>query len=226
MKQKIWTLPNALSGLRILLVPVLLALAWQGQREWFLICLAVSLVSDGLDGYFARLLHQESDLGVKLDSWGDLLTYGAMVFGLYLAWPAIFQREFWFLVVGVSFYLLPTVLSLFKFGELPTHHTWAAKLSAVLIAPAYYLLTLADHALLFRVVILFHVWVAIEGVLIVLILRRNRYNVPTFIHARNLSRRAKARFEKIRERRDSRREARYGADLRKGRERRDNDNSG
>lgn len=203
------TVPNVLSGLRILLVPVLVVCAWQQQRELFLMVLAVSLLSDALDGYFARLLRQTSDFGAKLDSWGDLLTYGAMVLGLSLAWPALFARELGFLALGVGFYLLPTTASLVKFGELPSYHTWAAKLAALLLAPAYYLLTLADQSLWFRAVILFHGWVAVEGVLIVLTLDRNQYNVPSFIHARNLSRRAReslaARKEQLRARRARRR---------------------
>ncbi len=205
MTGRLMTVPNLLSGLRILLVPVLVVCAWQQQRELFLAVLAVALLSDALDGYLARLLRQTSDFGAKLDSWGDLLTYGAMVLGLSLAWPALFAREFWFLVLGVGFYLLPTSASLIKFGELPSYHTWAAKLAALLLAPAYYLLTLADHSLLFRAVIFFHGWVAVEGVLIVLTLDRNQYNVPSFIHARNLSRRARAslaaRKEQLRARR-------------------------
>src|SRR5690606_12591081 len=205
MTRRWMTMPNALSGLRILLVPVLLLCAWHQQQGLFLSVLALSLLSDAFDGYFARLLHQESDFGARLDSWGDLFTYGAMIIGLYLAWPGVFHRELGFLALGVGFYLLPTSASLIKFGELPSYHTWAAKLAALLLAPAYYLLTLADHSLLFRAVIFFHGWVAVEGVLIVLTLDRNQYNVPSFIHARNLSRRARAslaaRKEQLRARR-------------------------
>lgn len=221
MTKKLITIPNLLSGLRIALVPVLLYVAMEQMQLVFLAVLAVSLLSDALDGYFARLLDQATDLGAKLDSWGDLLTYGAMIAGLYLAWPGVFERERWFLALGVGFYLLPTILSVLKFGELPSYHTWAAKLAALLLAPAYYLLTLTDLSLPFRAVIIFHVWVAIEGVIIVLMLKRNQYNVPTFIHARNLSRRAKASFQhqserlriqrdKIRQRRAQRRRKRQG----------------
>jgi CDP-diacylglycerol--glycerol-3-phosphate 3-phosphatidyltransferase len=109
--------------------------------------------------------------------------------------------------------------SLFKFGVLPRFHTWAAKLAALLIAPAYFVLTLWGYALPFRIVIGFHVWVAIEELLIVFLLSRNQYNVPTFIHARNLSRRARLQLQKqrqkiqgkrerLQERRDKRREER------------------
>ena len=210
MTRRWMTVPNALSGLRILLVPVLLLCAWQKQQELFLSVLALSLLSDAFDGYFARLLHQESDFGARLDSWGDLFTYGAMILGLYLAWPDVLQQEAGFIALGIGFYLLPTTASLIKFGELPSYHTWAAKLAALMLAPGYYLLTLLDSALLFRTVILFHGWVALEGVLIVLTLERNQFNVPTFIHARTLTRRARASLALRKEKRLARRARRRG----------------
>lgn len=187
--------PNALSAIRILLAPVLIALAALDYEKTFLILLAISLATDALDGYLARLLNQTSELGVKLDSWGDLLTYFTMMAGLYLIWPHHFHSEFWFLVLGTGFYMLPMVASLFKFGVLPKFHTWAAKLAAVLIAPSYFILALWHHPWPLRAVICFHIWVALEELLIVYILQRNQTNVPTFIHARNLTRKARARIQ-------------------------------
>jgi CDP-diacylglycerol--glycerol-3-phosphate 3-phosphatidyltransferase len=195
----VFTLPNLLSACRIALAPVLVVLAATGQHHFFLGLLAVSLATDALDGYLARLLRQESALGVKLDSWGDLLTYITMILGLWLLWPQLFMSEIWFLLLGIGFYCLPMLAGLFKFGVLPKFHTWAAKLAALLIAPAYFVLTLWGYALPFRIVIAFHVWVAIEELLIVFILSRNQYNVPTFIHARNLSRRARIQLQKQRQ---------------------------
>ena len=214
----IFTLPNALSATRIVLMPVLLALAYRGQEGYYLVLLAFSLVTDALDGFFARLLHQTSELGVKLDSWGDLLTYFTMVAGLFLLWPELFFGEIWFLAMGVGFYCLPIIASLFKFGALPRYHTWAAKLAALMMAPAYYAMCLVGHVLAFELVILFHVWVSIEELLIVFILQRNQYDVPTFIHARNLSRRARERLQQQREKMNEIREQ-----LRAQRERRRED---
>lgn len=192
-------LPNVLSGSRIVLAPVLLALAAKGHANYFLALLAFSLLTDAVDGYLARLLQQTTELGVKLDSWGDLLNYVTMVAGLWLLWPHLFFAEIWFLLLGTGFYCLPMLASLMKFGVLPKFHTWSAKLAAVLIAPAYFALVMAEYSLLFRIVIGFHVWVALEELLIVYILQRNQYDVPTFIHARNLTRRARERLQRHRE---------------------------
>ena len=86
----IYSIPNILSLSRLALVPVLIALAYFGLAQEFLIVLAISLLSDVFDGYLARKLNQTSELGAKLDSWGDVLTYGCMILGLYWIWPQVF----------------------------------------------------------------------------------------------------------------------------------------
>jgi CDP-diacylglycerol--glycerol-3-phosphate 3-phosphatidyltransferase len=207
-------LPNALSVLRLLLAPVLLWCAHRGLAEPFLWLLALALATDALDGHLARRLDLATPLGARLDSWGDLSTYAAMVFGLMWLWPAVFAREAWFLYLALGFYLIPTLTSLLKFRELPRYHTWAAKLSAILMAPAYYLLVLYDVAGLFRVVVLFHIWVAIEEVIITIILSRRHHDVPTLFHAREIMRRQRealnTRMARRRDRRVAKQDARRG----------------
>jgi len=193
-----FNIPNCLSASRLVLVPVLLYLAYHGQSNPFLILLAASLLTDGLDGYLARRWNQCSELGVKLDSWGDLFTYGAMLFGLILLWPEVFQREKWFFLLGLGTYCVPTLSCLLKFHELPRYHTWSAKLAAILMAPAYYSLVLLDTSLFFRGVIFFHIWVALEEVFITFTLNKNHYNVPTLFHAREMMRRQRYRFRERR----------------------------
>lgn len=215
MTRRALNVPNALSGLRLLIAPVLLWLAWHQRPEMFLLLLALSLSTDGLDGYLARRLNQTSALGAKLDTWADFFTYGTMVLGLLWLRPDVFAREAWFLYLAILCYLVPTLGSLLKFKELPSYHTWAAKLAAVLMAPAYFALVLFDHSLLFRVVVVFHIWVALEEVIITVTLNRNRYNVPTFFHARQLMRRQREllRLRKLhrRERRAARRAGKIAA---------------
>ncbi len=198
MSNSMFNIPNCLSASRLVLVPVLLLFAYYGQGDVFLFLLAGSLLTDGLDGYLARRWNQTSELGARLDSWGDLFTYMAMLLGLVLLWPDIFQQEKWFFVLGFFTYLVPTLTCLLKFHELPRYHTWSAKLAAVLMAPAYYVLVLADISMLFRGVIFFHIWVALEEVFIIFTLNKNHYNVPTVFHARELMRRQRLRFRERR----------------------------
>ena len=178
----LYSIPNILSLLRLALVPVLVALASAQRGDIFLVVLAVSLLSDVLDGYLARKLGLVSELGAKLDSWGDILTYAAMILGLHLIWPDIFDKQAEFLFAAMMSFILPTLLAFRKFGAYPSYHTWGAKLAAVLMAPAYYVLILADADSFFRVVILFHLLVAAEEMAITFILNRPRSNVGSVFY--------------------------------------------
>ena len=64
---QVWTIPNVLSMLRLLLVPVFLVLVIQGQYVAALIVLVVASLSDLLDGYIARRFDQVTRLGQLLD---------------------------------------------------------------------------------------------------------------------------------------------------------------
>lgn len=67
------TLPNALSVLRLLLVPPFLAFYLSGRVDVAVLLFAVAAVSDVLDGLLARLLHQRSRFGALLDPIADKL---------------------------------------------------------------------------------------------------------------------------------------------------------
>lgn len=76
------TVPNALSVLRLLLVPVFLVLLVQGQDLLALATLAFSGVTDLLDGWIARRFDQVTKLGRQLDPAADRLYILAALIGL------------------------------------------------------------------------------------------------------------------------------------------------
>tara|TARA_B110000967_G_scaffold109458_1_gene112111 strand:- start:1256 stop:1834 length:579 start_codon:yes stop_codon:yes gene_type:complete len=176
-KPTLYSIPNILSLSRLALVPVLITLAYFGKAQAFLVVLAISLLSDVFDGYLARKLNQTSELGAKLDSWGDVLTYGCMILGLYWIWPQVFAQQVWFLVAATLSFVVPVAYALGKFGEYPSYHTLGAKTAAVLMAPAFYLLTLIGADLFFNAVIVFHIIVAFEEMAITSALTRPQSNV-------------------------------------------------
>ncbi|MCX7634675.1 MAG: CDP-alcohol phosphatidyltransferase family protein, partial [Syntrophales bacterium] len=63
--------PNALTVLRILLVPVIVILLMQGSFFKALVLLTISGITDGLDGFLARFLNQQTVLGAYLDPIAD-----------------------------------------------------------------------------------------------------------------------------------------------------------
>lgn len=81
----VWTLPNAVSLIRLLGVPLFLWLVLGPEADvWALVVLLVSGVTDWLDGYLARRLNQTSKVGEILDPVADRLYILAVVIGLAL----------------------------------------------------------------------------------------------------------------------------------------------
>lgn len=80
---RIWTLPNTVSLLRLLGIPLFLWLVLGPKADlWALAVLALAGFTDWLDGYLARRLDQASDLGELLDPVADRLYILAVVIGL------------------------------------------------------------------------------------------------------------------------------------------------
>ena len=71
---RVWTIPNLISFLRLLGVPLFLYLFLGAHAEIAaVVVLAVGGSSDWVDGYLARRLHQVSRLGELLDPFADRL---------------------------------------------------------------------------------------------------------------------------------------------------------
>jgi cardiolipin synthase len=80
-----WTIPNALSGLRLIGVPVFFWLIVGPENDGLaLAILIVSSFTDWLDGYLARRLNQFSRLGELLDPLADRLYVVAALAALYI----------------------------------------------------------------------------------------------------------------------------------------------
>ena len=175
-------IPNYLSSFRLVVVPFLLIIAWLNRPKLFLALLAVSLISDALDGLVARRLRVTSETGAKLDSWGDFMTSLAVPLCAWWLWPEILLREVFFIITGVSFYLLPVFAGFMKFKRLPSYHTWAAKTLAVLMCLAIFILFATGIAWPFRCAVILQCFVAIEEMAITMWLTEQRCNIPSFWH--------------------------------------------
>jgi len=122
VSSRIFTIPNILSFIRLLLVPVFLVLILTAQDALALLVLVVSSVSDFLDGAIARRFKQISRLGQLLDPAADRLFIFAALIGLsvrdVIPWwffGAILARELLLVVLGV-------VGANHGYGPLPVHH--------------------------------------------------------------------------------------------------------
>jgi len=183
-RERLVTLPNALSALRLVLAPVLLWLAWTGQHTAFLVTLSVSLLSDLCDGWLARRFQQATQLGTLLDSWGDLATYLTVPLCAWWLWPELIRREAWYAAAIVAAYVFPIVLGYLKYGRLTAYHTYGAKLSAVVVGASALVLFVGGPPEPFRVATWILVLAELEEIAITTLLPEWRANVPSILHAR------------------------------------------
>ena len=79
------TVPNLLSFLRILMVPVFAVLYINGEQLWAIFVLFLSGLTDFLDGKIARRFNQISALGKILDPIADKLTQITLSIVLFIA---------------------------------------------------------------------------------------------------------------------------------------------
>lgn len=118
---RVWTVPNMLSMLRLLLVPVFLVLIVSGEYVAALVVLIIASLSDLLDGFIARRFNLVTRLGQLLDPAADRLYIFAALIGL----AAQGLVPWWIVVVIVSrdvfLLVLAVVLANHGYGPLPVH---------------------------------------------------------------------------------------------------------
>ena len=87
-KYKIITIPNILSFFRLCLIPLIVwQYVWEESYFNALYLLALSGVTDIVDGIIARKFHMVSDFGKAFDPIADKLTQIAMLFCLVTRFP-------------------------------------------------------------------------------------------------------------------------------------------
>ena len=121
VSDRVLTVPNALSAVRLLGVPVFLWLLLTRQDGWALTVLALSAVTDYLDGKIARTFHMESRLGQLLDPIADRLYIGSTLLGL--AWRDVIPWWVVWLLLGREVFMALIVLGVQRVGliGLPVH---------------------------------------------------------------------------------------------------------
>ncbi len=171
------TLPNVLTGFRFIAAPILLWLAWHNHGIAFMELLAVTFLTDFLDGMAARLTGQVTQFGATLDSWADVITYLTIALCCRWLWPEVVSRERFYVGLIVASCLLPALLGFFKFGRFTSYHTWAVKIAAAAMALTLYVLFLGGPAWPFRAAAVICIIAAVEEMVITLLLPEPESNL-------------------------------------------------
>ena len=143
LPDRIWTLPNALSVLRLLGVPLFLWLLLGPEADgWAVLVLMVSGITDWADGKLARWLDQGSRLGALLDPAADRLYIVCTLIALALRDIA----PLWLvaLLVGRELVLGVMLLVLRHYGYPPLQVHYLGKAATFLLLYAFPGLLLAD----------------------------------------------------------------------------------
>jgi cardiolipin synthase len=143
LPDRVWTVPNALSVLRLLGVPLFLWLLLGPEEDgWAVVVLMVSGVSDWADGKLARVLGQSSRLGALLDPAADRLYIVATLVAFVLR--DVVPLWLVAVLVGREVVLAVMLLLLRHHGYPPLQVHYLGKAATFLLLYAFPLLLLAS----------------------------------------------------------------------------------
>lgn len=162
-KKEIFTIPNLLSLFRLLLIPLYVTLYLHAQKFWDYVfsasILAVSCLTDMIDGKIARKFNMVSNLGIILDPVADKATQGTLMICLAIEHPVLWALMVLF-AVKESFQIFAGWMCMRK-GKMMKGALFSGKLCTVVLFLSLIILVLL-HNLITPVVV--YVITAIDGV--------------------------------------------------------------
>ncbi len=182
-REHILNVPNTLCAIRLLGSFVLFYLVLSRNEPSFLYLFVFLVFTDWIDGKLAILLDQRTEFGAHLDSAADAALYTAMLFGIgWMKWDFVMANWPWLLLVTAS-YWLTSLAGLIKFRQIPSYHTYGAKVSAHLVFIAAVCLFAGWADWTFYVAVLAVTITNIEATLMTLILSQPKVDVRSLVHA-------------------------------------------
>jgi phosphatidylglycerophosphate synthase len=179
------TIPLALTALRLLLAPVVIALAlWRPGRIEFGACLVLAFVSDVFDGIIARRLNVATPALRRFDSITDSVFYSAVGFAAWHVHAGAIRPFFPALEVLVVLELSRYAFDFAKFRREASYHAWSSKLWGIfLFAGCFALLALGQGGLPVALAVNMGIIADMEGLLISITLCEWQSDVPSLVHA-------------------------------------------
>ena len=146
-KKDFFTIPNMLSLFRLLLIPVYVVIYFNAKsvEDYFIAggILAVSCLTDMIDGQIARHFNMISNIGKLLDPVADKFTQFAMMVCLAIKHPVL-QSLIILFVIKESFQLIAAIVALRK-GEIVNGALITGKISTTVLFVSLILLVLIPN---------------------------------------------------------------------------------
>ncbi len=153
-------LANLISLSRIVLV--LLLLLVYHDRFWFVFLYLLAGFTDLLDGYVARQTHTQTALGARLDSTADLILFGVVLIVMIL-WLREQVLVFLPWIIFVALIRISNlIIAARKYGAFAILHTWANKLTGMLLFLTPLLFVIYRQMALLRLVCMMATLSAVE----------------------------------------------------------------
>jgi phosphatidylglycerophosphate synthase len=120
-------LPNALTILRLMLLPALWALALRGMDVLVGIGIAFAWLTDALDGFLARRFDASTPLGSRLDSVADGLLAVSIAVWLFMLRPEFFREHALLILIWLALGAASWLVGWIRFRRIADLHLYSAK---------------------------------------------------------------------------------------------------
>lgn len=181
-------IPIMLTITRMLLAPVMVWLAiCNPLPTLFGICLVIAFLSDVFDGIIARRLNVATPNLRRLDSIADSIFYIASMLAAWYLHPEIIKIHHIALIALIVLEIVRYVFDLIKYQRETSYHMWSSKLWGVFLFIGFIqILVVGKDGVWVELAIYTGILADIEGLVISLILKDWKNDVPTFLHALKL----------------------------------------
>ncbi len=181
------TIPYILIAIRFLLAPVILFIAYSAgekARLMILILMYVGLFTDIFDGIIARKAGVSSEKLRRMDSQTDLVFWLSLGFAAYFLNPEIIKNEWQGILLIFLMEALCYIVSLWKFGKETCTHAFLSKMWGLSLLIAFtYLIGFQQAGWAFYLTVILGFISHVDVILIVLLLPKWQYDVPSSYHA-------------------------------------------
>lgn len=181
------TLPYLLIAIRFLMAPIILLLGYfkgDESRTLLLILMYFGLLTDIFDGIIARKTGVSSEKLRRLDSQTDLIFWLSLGFASYCINPELIKKEWAGILLIVVMESLCYIVSWWKFGKETCTHAFLSKMWGVsLLIALTYLIGFQQAGWAFNLAVGLGFISHLDVILIVLLLPKWQYDVPSSYHA-------------------------------------------
>lgn len=181
------TIPYLLIATRFCFAPIILLLAYfKGEQSQFLILFLMyfGLITDIFDGIIARKVGVSSEKLRRLDSQTDLVFWLSLGFASYFLNAELIKNEWKGVALIFIMEALCYMISWLKFGKETCTHAFLSKMWGLSLLIAFtYLIGFQQAGWTFYLTVILGFISHIDVILIILILPKWQYDVPSSYHA-------------------------------------------